>query len=67
MKLWDPTKNEAVEWDGREVTVGEGAPHRRVTPRLVGPATDNFKSMWGVCPHDGCARLASDCTEHKGM
>lgn len=57
-------KHKQNEWDGREITVG-GSHHYRVTPRLVGPAVDNFKRLMGVCLAEGCQKQAHHDGEHS--
>lgn len=52
------------EWDGREATIGTSVPPHAVTPRLVGPAVEHFKRMWGVCMEEGCKREAGHRGEH---
>jgi hypothetical protein len=61
-------KPEKPEWDGREITVGAGIsapPALAVTPRLVGPAVDNFKRLMGVCLHEGCMKIHGHTGEHS--
>ena len=57
-RVWDPATGKYMEWDGREAHVGRADGGGRVTPRLVGPAVERFKRVWGVCLTDGCAKIA---------
>lgn len=66
-RVWAPSRNEYVEWDGREVTVGECLAPGPVKPRLVGPAVEKFRRTMGVCRglNDTCSNIEGHTGECK--